>query len=72
MSKRHFLRQLKLATGLTPVQYIRAVRLDKAREYIENETYPTVKEVAYSVGYKDIAYFSRQFKKAYGKLPSEY
>lgn len=72
ISKRQLGRRIKELVGLTPKQYIAIIRFTKARELLENKTYPTVKAVALSVGFKDVSYFSRQYKKQFGKLPSEY
>ena len=71
-SRRQLFRQIKENIGQTPKQYIKTLRLAKARELLEDKTYHSVKAVALSVGYKDIKYFSSQFKKAYGRSPSEY
>jgi transcriptional regulator GlxA family with amidase domain len=72
MSKRQLLRRIKSRIGMTPSQYIKTIRLTKARALLQQETYASVKEVAYTVGYKDVAYFSKLFKQEFGKLPSEY
>ncbi len=72
LSRRQLFRQIKENIGQTPKQYIKTLRLAKARDLLEDKTYDSVKAVALSVGYKDIKYFSSQFKKAYGRSPSEY
>lgn len=71
MSESTLLRQLKRLTGLTPAQYLKTMRLTKARQMLENRTYNTVAKVAYEVGYTDPKSFSRAFKQQFGKLPSE-
>jgi YesN/AraC family two-component response regulator len=45
--------------------------LKKAIQLLESENY-SVSEVAYKVGFNDPSYFTRIFKKEYGKAPSEY
>ena len=72
ISRRQLFRRLKKLTGLTPHQYLVEVRLQKAREYLETRKYTYVKNVAYSVGFKDVDYFSKKYKARFGKLPSEY
>jgi AraC-like DNA-binding protein len=42
MSESTLLRQLRRLTGLTPVQYLQEVRLDKARQLLEDRTYDSV------------------------------
>ncbi len=71
MSESTLLRQLKRLTGLTPVQYLQEVRLDKARRSLEDRTYDSVARVAAAAGYSDARSFSRIFKLRFGKAPSE-
>lgn len=72
ISKRQFSRRIKELVGMTPNQYIKTIRYTKARELFESGKYNTVKAVAYSTGFRDVAYFSRQFREQFGKFPSEY
>jgi signal transduction histidine kinase/DNA-binding response OmpR family regulator len=65
-------KKTKALTGLTPNKYVRAVRLQLAKEFLENKEYKTVKEVAHKVGFQKIEYFSTLYKKQFGKSPSEY
>jgi signal transduction histidine kinase/DNA-binding response OmpR family regulator len=61
--------KLKSLTGLTPTRYIRVIRLKKAKILLEQGK--TIKEVSYEVGFQKPEYFSKIFKKEFGKLPSE-
>jgi len=70
MSESTLLRQLKKLTGLTPAKYLQEIRLNQARELLENKIYNSVSVVALKVGYKNAKTFSRSFKKRYGKLPT--
>ncbi|MEO1257607.1 MAG: ATP-binding protein [Bacteroidota bacterium] len=72
MSRRQFYYEVKKLTGLTPNQYIQEIRFAQARRLLESGSHRSVKSVVYAVGLKDTAYFSRQFKKRYGKLPSAF
>lgn len=72
MSESSLLRQLKRLTGLSPIQYIREMKMDKARVMLEEKTYKSISKVASKVGYADVRTFSRAFKKRFGKLPSQY
>ena len=58
-------------TGLSPMQHLRRVRLEKARAFLE-DTALSVKQVAFAVGFRDEHYFSRLFRKATGAPPSRY
>lgn len=72
ISKRQLSRRIKEIVGVTPNQYLKTIRYTKARELLENKTYTSVKAVAYAVGFKDVRYFSSQFRKRFGENPSEY
>ena len=71
ISRRQLFRKVKALTGQTLNEYINTMRFQKAKEYLEHNTYKTVAETAHAVGFKDPGYFARQFKKRYGQLPSE-
>ena len=71
-SKSQLYRRLKLLTGLTPKQYIDQIRYHQARFLLEQSPNASVKRVAYQVGFKDEKNFARNFKKHYGKYPSDW
>ena len=70
-SQRQLYRNIKALTQMTPHQYINQIRFQKAYEYLQHKTYSTITDTAHAVGFKDAQYFSRQFKKRFGQLPSE-
>jgi DNA-binding response OmpR family regulator len=72
ISYSHLFPTIKRITGLTPNQYFNEVRFSEARRLMETREYESVKSVAYSIGFKDVKYFSKQFKKRFGRNPSEY
>jgi len=57
--------------GKTFVEYLTAIRMDKAKELLMSSNMRT-SEVGYEVGYKDAHYFSYIFKKIQGCSPKEY
>ncbi len=65
-------RRIKQLTGLTATQYLQEVRLNHARTLLEQQQPNSVKALSYNIGIKNVRYFSVQFKKRFGKLPSEY
>ena len=71
MSNMQLYRKLKSLTNLSGIEFIKNIRLKKAIQLLESENY-NVAEIAYKVGFNDPSYFSRIFKKQYGKTPSEY
>jgi len=58
-------------TGLTLHQYLFKIRMEKAKQFLENSDL-SIKQVSYKVGYKDPNYFSRTFKKNTGLPPTRY
>jgi transcriptional regulator GlxA family with amidase domain len=71
LEKRTFLRRFAKATGLTPADYCRQVRVARARELLEHSN-RTVKEIAWAVGYADAGAFARVFAKVAGESPGSY
>ncbi len=71
MSRTVFFNKLKSLTGLSPVEFVREIRFERAAEYIR-KTELTVSEISYKVGVEDPRYFSRCFKQKFGTTPSEY
>lgn len=57
--------------GVSPAQYLKAQRLDKARGLLES-TFLSLKEVMHKAGFTDRGHFMRDFKKAYGLPPLQY
>lgn len=72
LSDRQLLRKLKALTGLSVAQYIKEVKLQKARHLLENKAFETISEVAYASGFNTPKYFSKVFEKRFGKLPGDY
>lgn len=71
MSRSSFQRKLKGLTGLSPVEFIRLIRLKKAAELLSRGKY-RVSEVAYMVGFNKPSYFTSLFKKQFGVLPKDF
>ena len=66
-----FYQQFKEAFGISPVVYIRTLRMEAALTYLKREG-STISEVAYQVGFNSIAYFTKTFREQYGKPPSAF
>lgn len=69
VSKYHFCHLFKEATGKTVVQYINDIRLDKAYNLLKN-TDMNITQISMSVGFNDMNYFSRLFRKHKNVSPS--
>jgi AraC-like DNA-binding protein/NAD(P)H-dependent FMN reductase len=71
MSRFHFSRSFKQATGTRFMDFLRTVRLAEACELLARSDQP-VTSIAFGVGYRDLSHFERVFKKEFGYPPSEY
>ena len=58
-------------TGLTPAQYLKRLRLERAKELLEG-SFLRLKDVMPLVGINDESHFVRDFKKAHGLPPTRY
>src|SRR5690606_21204194 len=70
-SPNYVIRIFKDVIGMTPFQYLRWVRLQKALE-LAFHTSMTVGEIALEVGYADVHAFGKMFKKSMGSTFSAY
>ena len=71
LSKFHFQRLFKAATGVSPSRYHINLRMEEARRLLR-ETRMSVLDVALEVGYTDPSHFARLFRRETGLSPSEY
>ncbi len=71
MSESSLLLSFKEATGQTPIDYLIRLRIQRAAELLRHGS-ASITEVAYSVGFEDSNYFSRQFRKTMGRSPRDY
>ena len=68
MSSSGFHKKFKQVMHLSPLQYAKSVKLNRAQTYIRNGK--SVTEASYLVGYNNLAQFSREYKRHFGFLPS--
>lgn len=71
LSVSRFRHLFKSETGTSVVQFVKALRLKKAKELIET-TPLSIKQIMTEVGIKDKSNFARDFKKTYGASPVKY
>lgn len=64
-------RKIKQQTGLSPVEYIRLIKIRKAALLLKQKIF-NIKEVMYMVGFSDYSYFVKIFQAEYGKSPRKY
>lgn len=70
MSLSTFHRAFKRVTGASPLQYLKKIRLEKARGLLVNQQLP-VSTAAFRVGYESPSQFSREYKRYFKTSPSE-
>jgi transcriptional regulator GlxA family with amidase domain len=66
-----FSRRFRRATGYTPMEYVHAIRVERAKLLLE-QTANSVEQIGGQVGYEDIASFRRLFKRKTSLTPTEY
>lgn len=71
VSKSSLYRKMKIATGLSPVEFIRNIRLKHGNQLLKNKSIP-ISEVAYACGFSNPKYFATCFKEEFGMTPKEY
>lgn len=70
ISRVQLYRKVKVLTGLSPVELLRQMRLERGRILL-NSTTKTIQEISYEVGFSTPSYFSACYKKQFGRLPME-
>ena len=71
LTKSTLTRKLRAATGMSPAELVRYLRLQHAAQLLAGCA-GRVAEVAEAVGYRDVDHFSRLFREHFGVAPSEY
>lgn len=71
MSRMQLHRKLKTLLGVSTTEFLRTERLKTAKELLKKGD-GTISEIAYSVGFNDVSYFSKCFKEKFQCTPSEY
>ena len=71
LTRGHLYKKLMTITGKGPADFIRTIRLKRARQLLD-ESGMQIAEIAYAVGYSSPKIFSRNFKAEFGMTPTEY
>jgi signal transduction histidine kinase/ligand-binding sensor domain-containing protein/DNA-binding response OmpR family regulator len=71
ISTKQIYRKIKQLTSLTPVDYIRTIRLKKASMLLLQRKF-SVAEIMYMVGFSNASYFTKCFQNQFGKTPKQY
>ncbi|HMI01703.1 MAG TPA: two-component regulator propeller domain-containing protein [Pedobacter sp.] len=71
MSQSVLYKKLKALTNMSVNDFSKSIRLKRAAQLLMQKKY-TIYEIGYMIGFSDRKYFSREFKKQFGKTPSDY
>lgn len=71
MSQRNFTRRFRVATDMSPVEYLQSQRIELARDLLQNSNL-SISEIAYRVGYLDVSYFTQLFSRSTSMTPKVY
>ena len=67
----HFIRSFRTLTGMTPHQYLRSKRIERAQELLVTTPMP-VTEICDAVGFQSLGSFSSTFRRLTGEAPGAY
>lgn len=71
MAERSFKRRFLRETGMSPLEYVHALRLEQAKQQLETGDEP-IETIARQVGYEDAGFFSRLFRRNIHLTPAQY
>lgn len=71
MAERSFKRRFLRETGMSPLEYVHALRLEQAKQRLETGDEP-IEAIARQVGYEDAGFFSRLFRRSIHLTPAQY
>ena len=71
LPERSLMRRFAKATGMSPLDYIHALRLEEAKQLLETTDIP-VEAIANEVGYEDTSFFGRLFRRKTSITPLQY
>ena len=70
MSEYHFFRLFRQIYGQSPYQYLKNIRLERARDLLQNSR-KSLEQVAFEVGYGDVFSLSKAYKQTFGLPPGQ-
>jgi transcriptional regulator GlxA family with amidase domain len=71
LPERTFKRRFAQATGMPPLEYVQALRLEEAKRLLEMSRLP-LDEIASRIGYEDATFLGRLFRRKVGLTPAQY
>jgi signal transduction histidine kinase/ligand-binding sensor domain-containing protein/DNA-binding response OmpR family regulator len=71
IDQKQLYRKIKQLTGMTPINYMRKLKMKKAAVLLTQEKF-TISEVMYLVGYTNASYFTKCFSEEFGLTPKQF
>ena len=71
LSKSHFGRLFSNSMGISPMEYLKNIRLQHAKKLLLKE-YKSITQIAMACGFNSPAYFTKLFKEQYAVTPKEF
>jgi len=71
LSTSRFRHLFKVETGTTPAQYLKSLRMSRAKKLVET-TFLNIKQIMCSIGVHDKRHFAKDFERSYGLIPTQY
>lgn len=71
LTRMHFARQFKAATGMRPHEYVLRRRIERAKELLRNSRF-TLVDIALGVGFQTQSHFATVFKRFVGRTPHQW
>lgn len=71
LSSSRFRHLFKKETGTTPAQYLKSLRMRRAKELVET-TFLNMKQIMSSIGMRDKRHFAKDFERTYGVTPTQH
>ena len=71
MTRSTLFRKIHALTGQCPTEFIRTIRLKRAASLLKQH-FGNVTQISLEVGFNNLSYFNRSFKKLFGVSPVEY
>lgn len=71
MSRTSVHRKITAITGLSTSDFIRTIRLKRAAQLVKGRV-ASISEISFMVGFSDVSYFTKCFKKEFGVTPTEF
>jgi len=71
LSTSRFRHLFKAETGTTPAQYLKSLRMSRAKKLVET-TFLNIKQIMCCIGVRDKRHFAKDFERNYGLIPTQY